>query len=124
VIGSREFPQLWRVRNFIHSLPKSTIIVSGLARGVDSVARDAALKAGMNVIDVPANWDAQGKGAGFIRNRIIIQLSDEVVAFHDGQSKGTMNSIELAKKHDKDIKVILVDKTMSMDPKRAKLRGL
>ena len=42
------------------------------------------------------DWDKYGKSAGFIRNKLIINEADMVVAFWDGKSKGTKNSIDLA----------------------------
>ncbi len=43
-----------------------------------------------------AEWDKYGKSAGYIRNRLIVQESDMIVAFWDGKSKGTKHSIDQA----------------------------
>jgi predicted Rossmann fold nucleotide-binding protein DprA/Smf involved in DNA uptake len=46
VVGSRDFPKLHWVDNFISRLPHKKVIVSGGARGVDKAAYDAAIKYG------------------------------------------------------------------------------
>lgn len=105
VVGSREFSEPERVRAFIASLPPHTIIVSGMARGVDTIAREAAIERGLNIIDVPAQWQAHGRGAGFRRNGIIVEISDEVVAFWDGESKGTAHTLSLCRREGKKLRV-------------------
>ena len=44
-----------------------------------------------------------GKRAGLIRNEKIVENSSVIVAFWDGESKGTFHTIQLAKKFNKDI---------------------
>jgi hypothetical protein len=44
-----------------------------------------------------ADWAKYGPAAGPIRNKEIIDACDVVIAFWDGKSKGTANSIKLAK---------------------------
>jgi tyrosyl-tRNA synthetase len=44
------------------------------------------------------DWEKYGKAAGVIRNEDIINYSDRVIAFWDGKSKGTKNSIDHARK--------------------------
>lgn len=105
IIGSREYPNQDAIHAYVQRLPKSTVIVSGLARGVDSEARRAALEHGLNVVDVPALWVHHGRGAGFKRNRIIIDLATHVVAFWDLQSRGTQHGLRLARDAGKPIKV-------------------
>ena len=52
------------------------------------------------------DWDRYGKAAGIIRNKDIVENSNMVIAFWDGKSKGTASSIELAKKMDKNLKIV------------------
>ncbi len=43
-----------------------------------------------------ADWNKYGKSAGFRRNIDIVDNSDCVIAFWDGNSKGTLNSVTTA----------------------------
>lgn len=44
------------------------------------------------------DWERYGKRAGFIRNELIVKDADMVLAFWDGLSKGTANSLSIAKR--------------------------
>ena len=72
-------------------------VVSGAARGVDSIAAAAAREVGLAVREFPADWAHLGRGAGFVRNRAIVEAADVVVAFWDGRSRGTAHTIGLAR---------------------------
>lgn len=106
IVGSREFPDEERVRNFVRSLPRETVIVSGGANGVDTWAEDEARKLGMTVYVYPADWKAYGKRAGFIRNVYIVRAAERVVAFWDGRSPGTKSAIEIAQREGKSCMVV------------------
>lgn len=105
IVGSRDFPALEMVTVYVRNLPAGTIIISGGARGVDQTAEEAARKAGLEVISLPALWRVYGKRAGFIRNEIIVEQAEEVVAFWDKKSRGTAHTIHLAKKLGKPVTV-------------------
>lgn len=96
IVGSRDYPNKSRVIQFVNSLPLDTVVVSGGARGVDTWAEEAALARGMEVVAILPDWETYGRAAGMIRNKEIVRLSDKVVAFHDGTSKGTANTIKVA----------------------------
>lgn len=96
VIGSRGFANPGVVRAFVADLPKDTVVVSGAARGVDTWAEEAAEAAGIATLIFHADWDGLGRRAGPIRNEQIIAAADEVVAFWDGTSRGTLNAVYLA----------------------------
>lgn len=105
IIGSREYPDPDAVQRYVQRLGARTVVVSGLARGVDSLARRSALEHGLNVVDVPAIWKHHGRGAGFRRNRIIIDIATRVVAFWDGESRGTQHGMQLAREMGKPLEV-------------------
>ena len=109
IVGSRAYPRLDKVREYVWSLPIDTTIVSGGARGVDITAADAAHYRKMPVIVFLPDWDTHGKSAGFRRNKQIVDEADMVVAFWDGKSKGTVHSINLAKKAGKECVVFGVE---------------
>lgn len=107
IVGSRDFPYPWMVEHYL-SVKTFDEIVSGGARGVDTWAAEWASAFGVPVAEFPADWDNLGKGAGFIRNRKIVDYATDVVAFHYGDSKGTAHTIELARKAGKLREVIHV----------------
>lgn len=107
IVGSRDYANLPQIRHYVQSLPRGTIIVSGGARGVDSVAEAAAVECGLQTLIFYPDWDKHGRSAGFIRNNDIIKSSDIVVAFWDGVSRGTLSSINLAKKYGKPLVIYL-----------------
>jgi hypothetical protein len=114
IVGSRNFKDLTAVVDYVLSLPEGTLIVSGGAKGVDSVAADAARIKGLVVREYLADWENLGKAAGFIRNKDIVAGAERVVAFWDGTSKGTLSSINLAKQMDKPLAVVKVCESCSM----------
>jgi hypothetical protein len=77
---------------------KDIVIISGMARGADSLAVGYA-KIHRLVLDAyPADWEKYGKSAGYIRNQEMLDKGkhDLVVAFPGG--KGTQMMIKLARK--------------------------
>jgi hypothetical protein len=78
-------------------LPDVTI-VSGGAKGADSLGRDFAQKHSAKYLEFLPDWEKFGKSAGVVRNADIVKNSDFVLAFWDGQSGGTRHSLELAQK--------------------------
>lgn len=104
IVGSRDFPNMQLVIDYVKGLPPGTIVVSGGARGVDRTAAVTAHEAGLVVVEYRADW-TKGKGAGFERNRLIVAQADRVVAFWDGQSRGTLDTIEKARKAGKPVQV-------------------
>lgn len=106
IVGSRDFPDMGLVREYVASLPKGTVVISGAARGVDRVAAEAARRRGLEVVEYPADWENHPKVAGFLRNQQIVDACDNVVAFWDGKSKGTQDTIAKAKKSAKPVDVI------------------
>jgi hypothetical protein len=98
IVGSRDYNWLSHVREYVRELPHGTIVVSGGAKGVDRTAEFAAKKRGLGVLLFLPQWERYGKAAGFRRNEEIVRNADVVVAFWDGKSRGTKNTIETARK--------------------------
>ena len=74
-------------------------IVHGAAKGADSLAGEYAKTRNYDVEEYPADWDKHGKIAGFVRNQEMVDSNpDIVIAFWDGVSKGTKDTINKAKK--------------------------
>lgn len=105
IVGSRDYPNLDEVREFVRSLPPGSVVISGGARGVDKAAQEEAEILGLEVVIHYADWDRYGHAAGHIRNRIVVDDCDELIAFWDGESTGTKATMGLARKHGKLIAV-------------------
>lgn len=110
IVGSRGFnnyPYLCiHVSEVITKLgnPVIDLIVSGGARGADTLAIDYAKECGYVWKEFPADWRPNGvldRSAGYKRNVVIVDNSDVIVAFWDGKSKGTKHTIDLATKQGK-----------------------
>ncbi len=107
VIGSRNL----RVNNLEKYLPEGTTeIVSGGARGIDDCARIYALTNNLRLTEFLPDYNKHGKTAPLIRNIEIIDYADEVLAFWDGESRGTKFVIENCKKLGKPCKVFIPEK--------------
>jgi len=100
----------------LRAFPDVTCIVSGGAVGADSLARDLALALGINYYEVRPEWKTYGRAAGPVRNKEIVEKSEAVIAFWDGKSKGTANTIGYARKVGK--KVIVITVADSVAPER------
>ena len=80
-------------------------IVSGTAKGADTLGEKYALSHDLKLEQYPADWNRLGKRAGFIRNEQMAQQAKLVIVFWDGFSSGTKNMIKIAHKYDR---VVLV----------------
>lgn len=76
-----------------------------MAQGADRLGERYGKERGYSIRYFPADWDGKGRSAGFIRNEEMAKNADALVAFWDGQSRGTKHMIETAKKHKLDIRV-------------------
>lgn len=105
IIGSRGYTNLDAVRRYVMSLPPNSLVISGGARGVDTVAEQTARQCGLPVKIFPADWNKHGKQAGYLRNVQIVEAADYVVAFWDGESKGTAHTIRIARQKGKRVEI-------------------
>lgn len=81
-------------------------VVSGTARGADTMGELWAVERDLTVHTFPANWDKFGKSAGYRRNEEMAVFADAAVVFWDGASRGSEHMINLARKHGLIVKVI------------------
>ena len=109
VIGSRTFNDLSLLTNVLDSFDIHKI-VSGGAKGADSLSELYAIKNDINTEIFKPDWKKYGRSAGFVRNKDIVLASDIVIAFWDGVSKGTQNSISIAQKHSIKVEIIRYDR--------------
>ncbi len=105
VVGSRDWPDPMAVVDYIASLPKGTVVISGGAEGVDSWAAKAARRRSLEVVEFLPDWKQFGRQAGLVRNTKIVEAADEVVAFHFDSSPGTADTIRKAEAAGKKVLV-------------------
>ena len=81
-------------------------IVSGTARGVDQAGERYAASRGLDCVRFPADWEKYGRRAGYLRNCQMAENADALVAFWDGQSRGTKHMIEIAKARGLAVRIV------------------
>ena len=116
VVGSRTFNDYEMMKRELDKLiaedgEKEITIVSGGARGADSLAEAYADEKGFKKVVMPADWNKYGKKAGYIRNEemhkyIASKTEKTVIAFWDGVSKGTQHNFGLCARYKNPLKVI------------------
>lgn len=82
-------------------------VVSGMARGADLLGRKYALGVCVQVHEFPADWEGLGKRAGFVRNQQMAEFADGLLAFWDGQSRGTADMIGRMRRLGKPVKIVM-----------------
>ena len=93
-------------------LPDLTRIVSGGARGADTLGERFANEMGLEISRFIPDWDELGKRAGYVRNAEMAKFAVEddndgmLIAFWDGKSRGTKHMIDLANKYGLEVHVV------------------
>ena len=105
IIGSRTCPPI-DIASHLKYIPDT--IVSGGAKGVDTYAREFAQKHGLILIEYLPDYDKYGRQAPLIRNRLIVENCDCLIAFWDGESRGTAYTLDYAQKLGKPIKIVRI----------------
>ena len=119
IAGSRSFNNYALLREHCLSVLQEkmkthrVIIVSGHARGADSLGERFANELGLPFELHPAKWRLLGKAAGMVRNAEMAKCSDALIAFWDGDSRGTRHMINFARKRGLDISVFNTSQTRS-----------
>lgn len=113
ICGGRDYTNKKRIEDYVFELPApsiggwDTIVITGGAKGADTLAYNAARFAGLATMEFPAQWNRfarpTGKNpAGMIRNQRMLDEGkpDLVVYFHDDieSSKGTKDMVARARK--------------------------
>ena len=112
VIGSRNIEEA----DIGRYISEGDEIVSGGAIGLDRVAAEYARNNGIALVEFLPEYSRYKRGAPHVRNRQIAEYSDEVLAFWDGKSKGTMRTVRLFKDLGKKTTVITIRQKNSSAP--------
>jgi hypothetical protein len=112
VTGSRKFGNPSNAVQYIEQYIKKNfestedvVIITGGAIGVDAAIELMCMRRGIKNLIVYARWLELELVAGPRRNQHIVDMSNEVLAFWDGQSRGTKDCIQRVKKSGKEYKV-------------------
>lgn len=88
----------------------TTLIISGGANGVDTIAEQYADKMRISKLIMRPQYNLYQRAAPLKRNEIMVEICDRVLILWDGKSKGTKHTIDYANKLEKLIDVIIVPK--------------
>lgn len=112
IVGSRELVDYeWfksQVNQFIQDYGNPNMIISGGAKGADTLARMFANEMKIPIKEFIPDWSI-GRHAGILRNTDIIKESTHVLAFPSNNGKGTQDSIAKAKQMNKIGRIIYID---------------
>lgn len=121
IVGSQTFTDYELMKNTLAPF-EITQVISGGAKGADTLAENYADEFGIDKDIIPADWDnleaepcfvkKRNDGseyntlAGFNRNTDIVEKAELIIAFWDGESPGTKDTITKALNSNKTILTI------------------
>lgn len=116
IAGSRNFNDYEKLKfycdfylkDLVNGSNIELVIVSGHARGADSLGEKYALENNYKCEVPPADWNLHDKAAGYIRNEEMAKVSNALIAFldHNSENKGTFHMINLAMKYNLIVRVV------------------
>lgn len=98
----------------------NVIVISGCARGADYLGERYAKERGYQTRLFPADWERDGNSAGPKRNARMAANADALIAFWDGESRGTRNMIDNARSRGLLVRVILPGKKENISMENCK----
>lgn len=115
IVGSRRYPKLDDVEVYVRSLPRDAVVVSGGADGVDKQATAHATALGMEVVEYYPDYAEFGRRAPLERNTLIVEDSDKIIAFWDGTSAGTIDTVAKARERGIPVTIVMATKVIHID---------
>lgn len=100
IIGSRTITDF----DLTGHIPVETeFIISGGAKGIDTVAEHYADSHGIKKLIIRPQYERYGRAAPLKRNEEMVNAADTVLAIWDGVSRGTKYTLDYAQKKGKNI---------------------
>lgn len=116
IVGSRTFNNFSKFCNIVDSFVDKyreqythIEIISGGARGTDKMASEYAGIRNIPFTEYKGDWVRDGGVAGFVRNSEIVSKCDKVIAFWNGRSSGTQDTIKKASNKNKLLHIELLE---------------
>ncbi len=111
IVGQRKYANMDLVAEYVATLPKDTIVVTGGAKGVDEAAAVAAREHGLQVVQFYPDLKGckqqfEYTRAYFARNQQIVDEAERLVAFTDQTHGGTWDTVKRGKKRGIPVLVI------------------
>jgi hypothetical protein len=110
VAGTRDFNNYhllkMKLDKILSNITDDIIIVSGKAKGADTLGEKYAKEKGYQIAEFPADWEKFGRSAGYKRNVQMAEYADACVCFWDGRSPGTKHMINIANQYKLQIRVV------------------
>jgi hypothetical protein len=112
VSGSLSFDDYELLRTTLNRLlvgRENVVIVTGSAKGAESLAERYAQERGLGLKQILANWETYGRGAKVIRAAQFIDAADSAAFFWDGKSKTIADLIERAETKGIPVEIVRFD---------------
>ncbi len=110
IVGSRKFTNYYEFLTLLEPFSEGiTHIVSGGAAGADTLAFRYARNLSIPITVYFPNWNKHGRSAGMIRNQLVVDDCELVIAFPGPHSVDTRGTISLAVKKGVPVRTIEVD---------------
>lgn len=109
IAGGRDFNDYELLKTWCNAVSKNykiLEIISGTAKGADTLGEVYAKEHNIPIKRFPADWETYGKKAGYLRNVEMGNYCDNALIFWDGESKGTKHMIGIMNKLNKKYKVV------------------
>ena len=90
---------------FVQHYPVSEVI-SGGAKGIDSYAARFAHENHLKLVEFKPDYSSYGRSAPIMRNSLIVDAADGVIAFPNKSSRGTHDTINKALSVGKILRVV------------------
>ena len=105
IVGSRTITDF----DLTGHIPEETdLIISGGAKGIDTVAEKYADAHGIEKLIFYPKYEKYGRAAPLKRNEEMVDAADAVLVVWDGESRGTKYTLSYAEKKGKKINQIIV----------------
>jgi hypothetical protein len=112
IIGSRSFDDYEYFQSIIKQEFEAKpieLIISGETEGTGKLGERYAVENNIPKRTIYSEWAKYGKNASIMQSIDIVKTSDIILAFWDGQSSETKQSIDQAIRFEKDVIVKLVE---------------
>ena len=73
-----------------------TKVISGMAKGVDTLGEIWAHRNNIGIHYCPPDWKKFGKSAGYIRNTEMAEIADALIVIIEGESRGSTHMLKIA----------------------------